>query len=32
MPGNPTDAKGLLTTALRGSDPVLFCEPLRGYR
>ena len=32
MPGNPADAKGLLTTALRGSDPVLFCEPLRGYR
>jgi pyruvate dehydrogenase E1 component beta subunit len=32
MPSNPADAKGLLTTAIRDPDPVLFCEPLRGYR
>lgn len=32
MPATPADAKGLLQTAIRGEDPVLFCEPLRGYR
>jgi pyruvate dehydrogenase E1 component beta subunit len=31
-PATARDAKGLLTEALRGEDPVLFCEPLRGYR
>ncbi len=32
MPANPYDAKGLLLEAIRDPDPVLFCEPLRGYR
>lgn len=32
MPATAADAKGLLTQALRDPDPVLFCEPLRGYR
>ncbi len=32
MPACAYDAKGLLTEAIRGEDPVLFCEPLRGYR
>src|SRR5947208_13012158 len=32
MPACAHDAKGLLTEAIRGEDPVLFCEPLRGYR
>lgn len=27
MPATPADAKGLLKTALRGSDPVMFFEP-----
>jgi 2-oxoisovalerate dehydrogenase E1 component len=27
MPSNPTDAKGLIKSALRGKDPVLFLEP-----
>jgi pyruvate dehydrogenase E1 component beta subunit len=32
MPATAADAKGLLTSSLRDPDPVLFCEPLRGYR
>lgn len=32
MPATAHDAKGLLATAIRDEDPVLFCEPLRGYR
>jgi pyruvate dehydrogenase E1 component beta subunit len=32
MPSNPYDAKGLLIEAIRDPDPVLFLEPLRGYR
>jgi pyruvate dehydrogenase E1 component beta subunit len=32
MPACAYDAKGLLLEALRDPDPVLFCEPLRGYR
>lgn len=31
-PSNPYDAKGLLLASIRDPDPVLFCEPLRGYR
>lgn len=31
-PATPADAKGLLLEAIRDPDPVLFCEPLRGYR
>ena len=31
-PSNPADAKGLLTSSIRDPDPVLFIEPLRGYR
>ena len=27
MPSNPADAKGLMKSALRGSDPVIFLEP-----
>ena len=32
MPATAHDAKGLLLEAIRDPDPVLFCEPLRGYR
>ena len=32
MPADPYDAKGLLAEAIRDPDPVLFLEPLRGYR
>ncbi len=32
MPANPYDAKGLLLEAIRDPDPVLYLEPLRGYR
>ncbi len=31
-PTNPYDAKGLLLAAIDDPDPVLFLEPLRGYR
>jgi pyruvate dehydrogenase E1 component beta subunit len=32
MPATAHDARGLLAEAIRDPDPVLFCEPLRGYR
>jgi pyruvate dehydrogenase E1 component beta subunit len=32
IPANPYDAKGLLISALRDPDPVVFLEPIRLYR
>jgi len=32
VPSNPYDAKGLLLSALRSEDPILFFEPKRIYR
>jgi 2-oxoisovalerate dehydrogenase E1 component beta subunit len=31
-PSNPIDAKGLLASAIRGEDPVIFMEPKFNYR
>jgi 2-oxoisovalerate dehydrogenase E1 component beta subunit len=32
IPSNPYDAKGLLLSALRGNDPIIFLEPKSIYR
>ncbi|NLG70214.1 MAG: alpha-ketoacid dehydrogenase subunit beta [Firmicutes bacterium] len=32
IPSPPADAKGLLKSAIRDEDPVIFLEPKRGYR
>jgi pyruvate dehydrogenase E1 component beta subunit len=32
IPSTPYDAKGLIVSAIRDPDPVLFCEPKRIYR
>jgi len=32
IPSNPRDAKGLLKSAIRGEDPVIFMEPKKIYR
>jgi len=32
MPSNPYDAKGLLISAIKDEDPVLFLEPMKLYR
>lgn len=32
IPSNPYDAKGLLISAIRDPDPVIFYEPMRTYR
>jgi pyruvate dehydrogenase E1 component beta subunit len=32
IPSDPYDAKGLLLSAMRGEDPVIFLEPKRVYR
>lgn len=31
-PATPADARGMLLSAIRDPDPVMFIEPLRGYR